>query len=129
MKMTTQGSIFATTSRSDSKYIGRNWAQKFQNPKFQSLIREVWFVFIVIHHNGEVPGIERNRTHIFSGHGVAGIEKSSRVFFATDRVDFWPLTAHVVAQIEPQDHHRELGEVEGSRTAVVLPPEVAGGRK
>ena len=55
-----------------------------------------------------------NKTHI-SGHGVAGIEKSSRFFFATDRVDFWPLVAHVVAQIELQDHHRELGEVEVSR--------------
>ena len=50
-------------------------------------------------------------------------------FFATDRVDFRPLVAHVVAQIEPQDHRREVGEVEGSRTTVVLPLEVAGGRK
>ena len=31
-------------------------------------------------------------------------------FFTTDRVDFRPLDAHVVAQIEPQDYHRELGE-------------------
>ena len=122
MKMTTQGSTFVTTSRSDSKYIGRNRAQKFRNPKFQNLIREVWVVFIVIHHHGEISGIERNKTHIFSGHGVAGIKEFSRVFFATDRVEFRPLDAHVVTQIEPQDHHRELGEVEGSRTAVVPPP-------
>ena len=50
-------------------------------------------------------------------------------FFATDRVDFQPLDAHVVAQIKPQDHHRKLGEVEESRNLVVLLPEVAGGRK
>ena len=50
-------------------------------------------------------------------------------FFTTDRVNFRPLDAHAVTQIEPQDHHRELGEVEGSQTAVVPPPEVAGGRK
>ena len=78
--MTTQGSTFVTTLRSDSKYIGWNRARKFRNPKFHRLIREVWVVFIVIHHYGEVPGIERNKTHIFSGHGVAEIEKSSRVF-------------------------------------------------
>ena len=83
----------------------------------------------MIHHHGEVSGIERNKIHIFSGHGVAGIEKIQSDFFATDRVDFGPLDAHIVAQIESQDHHRELGEVEGSRTAVDLPPEVAGGRK
>ena len=61
-------------------YTGRNRARKFRNPKFQSLIREVWFVFIVIHHLGEIPGIERNKTHSFSSQGVVGIEKSSRVF-------------------------------------------------
>ena len=82
MKMTTQGSIFVTTSRSDSKYIGRNQAQKFRNPKFQNLIREVWFVFIVIHHHGEVPGIERNKIHIFSGHGMAGIVRKNRIKYA-----------------------------------------------
>ena len=97
MKMTTQGSTFVTTSSSDSKYIGRNRTRKFRNLKFQNLIREVWIVFIVIHYHGEVPGIERNKTHIFSSHGVAGIEKFSRVFFATDRVAFRPLVAHVVA--------------------------------
>ena len=80
MKMTTQGLTFVTTSRSDSKYIGRNRARKFRNPKFQSLIREVWIVFIVIHRYGEVPEIERNKTHIFSGHGVVEIEKFSRNF-------------------------------------------------
>ena len=50
-------------------------------------------------------------------------------FFATDRIDFRPLAAHVVAQIEPQDYHKELGEVEGSLNMVVSPPEVARGRK
>ena len=88
MKMTTQGSNFVTTSRFDSKYIGRNRARKFRNPKFQSLIREVSVVFIVIHHNGEIPGIEKNKTHIFSGHGVAGIEKSSRVFLPPIGLNF-----------------------------------------
>ena len=34
-----------------------------------------------------------------------------------------------MAQIEPQDHHRELDEVEGSLNMVVSLPEVAGGRK
>ena len=71
--MTTQGSTFVTTSRVDSKYIGRNRAWKLWNPKFQSLIREIWFDFIVIHHHGEVPGIETNKTHIFYGQGMAGI--------------------------------------------------------
>ena len=89
--MTTQGSTFVTTSRSDPKYIGRNRARKFQNPKFQSLIHEVWVVFIMIHHHGEVPGIERNKTHIFSCHGVARIEKFSRVFLPPIRLIFGPL--------------------------------------
>ena len=83
----------------------------------------------MIPHHGEVPGIERNKTHIFSGHGVAGIVASKRVDFAAVRVDFRSGSTHVVAQIEPQDHHRELDEVEGSRNRVILPPEVAGGRK
>ena len=33
----------------------------------------------MIHHHGEVPRIERNKTHIFSGHGVAGIAAADQV--------------------------------------------------
>ena len=32
-----------------------------------------------------------------------------------------------MAQIEPQDHHRELGEVEGGLNMVVPPPEEENG--
>ena len=83
MKMTTQGSTFVTTSRSDSKYIGRNRARKFRNPNFQHLICEVWFVFIVIHHHGEVPRKERNKIHIIFGHCVAGFAAAYPGLFST----------------------------------------------
>ena len=59
---------------------------------------------------------------MISGHGVAGIAAENRVFFR-------PFAALFVAWIELKDHHRELGEVEGSRTEMVPPPEAARERK
>ena len=62
-----------------------------------------------------------------SRRGWNNLQKSGQI--GVYRVFFLALAAHVVVQIEPQDHHRELGEVEGSLNIVVPPPEVARGRK
>ena len=60
---------------------------------------------------------------------MAGIAVENRVSPPPIRVFFRPFAACFVAWIEPKDHHRELGEVEDSRTEVVPQSEVAGGRK
>ena len=56
--------------------------ESFGNPKFQNLIRDVLFDFVVIHHHGEVSRNERNKTHIFSGHGETGIAAVNLVNFS-----------------------------------------------
>ena len=119
--MTTQRLTFVTTSRSDSKYIGRNLARKFWNPNFQSLIREVWFVIIVIHYHGEVSGIERNKTYIFFGHGVAGIAPKIGSKRRRSSLFFLPLPTR-----PPQRARRSGGEskygdpISGGRTWVLV---------
>ena len=72
---------------------------------------------------------EEQNSYLFRSRSRGWNRKIQSGFFATDWVDFWPLATQFVAQIEPQDNHRELEEVEGGWTAVVLPPGVAGGRK
>ena len=56
--------------------------ESFGNPKFQNLIRDVLFDFVVIYYHGEVSENERNKTHIFSCHGMAGIAAANRVDFS-----------------------------------------------
>ena len=60
---------------------------------------------------------------------MARIAAENRVSTPPIRVSFRSFAAPFVACIEPKYYQGELGEVDMSRTAVVPPPEVAGGRK
>ena len=69
---------------------------------------------------------EQNPYIFRSRRGRNSSRKSGQV--GANRVFFFALAAHVVAQIEPQYYHNKLGKVEGILNMVVLLPEVAGGR-
>lgn len=79
MKKTTQRSTFVTTSSEIQSRLAGIVLESFGNPKLQSLIRDVLFDFVVIHHHREISGNERNKTHIIFNHGVAGIITINRV--------------------------------------------------
>ena len=79
----------------------------------------------MVHHNGEVSGIERNKTHIFSGHGVARIEKFSRIFLPPIGLIFGPLlhTLWLKSTRPPQRARRGVGELKCGG------PAAGGGRR
>ena len=94
--------------------------ENFGNPKFQNIIRDVLFDFVVIYHHGEISGNERNKTHTFSGHGLAEIAAANRVDFSALFCTHFDLN---LATKPPQGARRGGGELEYGG------PAAGGGRR